>query len=127
MLKRLLFLSTTALLASCDGSSGFGCPCSPCGFAVTISVFDPEQNPFVNDWVVEATIDGDSVDTSNCDPQVRNGLNSCGFGFEAGVYEVLVRSPQQEKELKARFAGRAGQDCCACINGETVTVVLENP
>ena len=56
-------------------------------------------------------------------------LSSCdggaGFGFETGVYEVLVRSAFEEKELKARFAGRAGQNCCNCIPGETVDVVLE--
>lgn len=119
-------LPFSAGLSSCDGSSGFGCPCSPCGFAITLNVLDAAGDPLAGDWIVEAAIDGESVDTSGCDPAVRNGLNSCGFGFETGVYEVLVRSAFEEKELKARFAGRAGQNCCNCITGETVDVFLED-
>ena len=115
-----------AALTSCDDGGGFGCPCSPCGFAVTLTVSNPDGQPVAGDWIVEATLDGEDVDTSGCDPVVRNGLNTCGFGFQTGVYEVIVRSPREEKELKARFAGRAGQNCCNCINGETVDVVLED-
>jgi hypothetical protein len=126
MIATALVLLSSAVLSSCDGGSGFGCPCSPCGFAITLNALDQNGDPVTGDWFVEASIDGENVDTSGCDPAVRNGLNTCSFGFQTGVYEVVVRSAVEEKELKARFAGRAGQNCCNCIPGETVDVVLED-
>ncbi len=125
LLTAIGLASTNAALSACDGANGFDCQCFACGDAITLTVFDQDRQPLAADWIAEASLDGEDVDTSACDPALRNGVNSCGFGFDPGVYEVIVRSPQREKELKARFAGNAGQNCCNCISGETVDVVLE--
>ena len=45
-----------------------------------------------------------------------------------GIYEIVVRTPREEKALKARFSSQAGQNCCqSCIASERVTVVLVAP
>lgn len=109
-------------LAAC--SAGVRCECVPCGDAVTLSVVDQTGAPIVDDWNVEASLDGQPVDTTACAPEARTS-NSCGFGFGAGVYEVVVRTATTEKHVVARLAGRAGQDCCAsCLTSDTVPVVL---
>ena len=112
-------------LAGCDGNSGVNCPCFPCGAAIELRVVNAAGDPVANDWTVEAALDGNEVDTSACTPGARNGLNTCGFGLDTGVYDVVVRTPREERELKARFAGRAGQNCCNCLPLEPVQVVLE--
>lgn len=109
---------------ACDGTSGFACDCFPCTSAITLNVVDRDGNPVGGDWSAEASIDGDTVNTQACDPEFRNGVNTCSFGFTPGVYEIVVRSPFEEKELTGRFAGRVGQDCCNCLTGETIPVVL---
>lgn len=111
--------------AACDGGTGFACECFSCtGAAITLNAIDKDGNAVGGAWFVDAQLDGTDVDTSACDPAVRNGTNNCSFGISTGVYEIVVRSELEEKELKARFAGRAGQDCCSCINGESIPVVL---
>ncbi len=125
MFLRVLLLAIVGTLLACDGNSGFSCPCFPCGAAITLVVVNAAGDPVANDWTVEASGAGEDVDTSACNPAARGGVNTCGFGFALGVYDVVVRSPTEVKQLQARFAGRAGQDCCSCLAGETVTVVLE--
>ena len=114
------------LLGGCPGG-GFDCECFPCGSAIDLRVFDGLGNRVNGTWQVEASLDGEAVDTSACLPEERGGTNTCGFGFETGVYDIVVRSPDVEKPLQARFAGRAGQNCCGCLVGETVQVILESP
>ena len=113
--------------AACDGTTGFACECFSCsGSAVTLNVVDTAGNANGGDWTVEATLDGAPVDTSACDPAVRNGVNSCGIGQSVGVYEIVIRTASTTKELTARFAGKVGQDCCAsCLQGESLPVVLD--
>jgi hypothetical protein len=107
--------------ASCgDGSQ---CECFPCGSAVTVSVVDPNFQP-LGDWTLQATLDGQLVDTSECDPMARQGNNTCSFGDRTGVYQIVVRTASTEKEVAARFAERGGQDCCNCLAGEVVQVTL---
>jgi hypothetical protein len=127
-LLRFLTMPAVAVVAAasgCPGSNGFECECFPCTGAISLNVVDDAGNALGGDWTVEANLDGEVVDTSSCDPSFRNGVNTCTFGFTAGVYEIVIRSPREEKELKGRFASRAGQDCCNCVTGEVISVVLE--
>jgi hypothetical protein len=114
-----------AVVGSVGASCGEGSPCEcfPCGFAVTVSVVDPNVQP-LDAWTLQATLDGELVDTSECDPTVRQGNNVCGFGDRTGVYQIVVRTATTEKEVAARFAARGGQDCCNCLTGEVVQVTL---
>ena len=72
-------------------------------------------------------LNGDVVDTSDCEAFVRQGNNMCGFGEQTGVYQIVVRTDALEKSVAARFAARGGreQSCCnGCLSGEVVQIVL---
>jgi hypothetical protein len=85
---------------------------------------DASGAPVVAGWDVVAELDGAVVDTSACGDGVRVG-NSCSFGFSAGVYEIVVRTPTEQKQLVGRVASAGGQDCCTgCLATETIPVVL---
>ena len=112
-----------ALTTSCDTQS-FDCECVPCTAAIVLVALDDAGTPDSGVWSVAATLDGVEVDTSACDPANRGDTNECGFGFAAGVYQVVVRSPAGEKSLAARFASNVGQNCCACLASERVQVVI---
>jgi hypothetical protein len=116
-------LGALAFVAGGSCGDGFTCECVPCGFAVSVIVVDADRAAFGGDWTIEASLDGVPVDTAECDPGTRQGDNSCGFGFDTGTYHMVLRTPTAEKSFVARFAGRAGQNCCDCILGETVEVV----
>jgi hypothetical protein len=112
----------SVLGASCNDDEN--CECFACGSAITISVVDTNMQP-LDAWTLEATLDGDTVDTSDCDAFVRQGNNMCSFGDETGVYQIVVRTEALQKSVAARFAARGGQSCCGgCLNGEVVQVVL---
>jgi hypothetical protein len=114
------------LLSACPGG-GFTCDCIACGNAITLNVFDSDQNANGGDWTVVASLDGEQVNTNNCNPENRGGLNACGFGALQGVYEIAVEFRGVRKELVSRFAGRAGADCCTvCLPGTTTTVILDD-
>ena len=115
---------TALALGAGQCGDGFGCECTPCGAAITVSAVDDNGDADTGDWTIEASLDGVLVETSQCNPENRGDLASCGFGFEVGTYQVVMRSPRGEKSFAARFAGRAGQDCCNCIVGDTVVVVV---
>jgi hypothetical protein len=102
---------------------GAECLCIACGTAINLNVVDADGNA-IADWDVEATVDGQSVDTSSCTPGARAGANSCTFGFETGVYVIVIRSPFEEQEIAARFASTAADDCCnfGCIGRSTNVV-----
>ena len=101
------------------------CPCIACANAITLFVVDEAGAAIDDGWTVEATLDGLSVDTTACNPGARTG-NQCSFGFESGVYEIVVRTPSEEKHVNGRVAARGGVDCCvgACLPTENVPVVL---
>ena len=125
LLRPLLILAAVAALASCPGV-GSECECFACGAAITINVVNTAGDPVTNDWTAEATQDGLAVDTSACDPGRRNGANACGFGFTTGVYDIVVRTPREEKQVRARFAEQAGENFCACVVGDTIPVILDS-
>lgn len=103
---------------------GFTCECEPCGSAISIAVVDQDLAAFGGDWTIEASLNGAPVDAAACDPGARQGVNTCGLGFEPGVYQMVLRTPTAEKAFVGRFAGRAGVDCCnQCLLGETIQVV----
>jgi hypothetical protein len=108
---------------ACTG--GAACECVPCSSAVTVVVVDTDGDP-VDDWTLEATVDGRRVDDFDaCDPGARDG-NQCSFGVERGVYHIIVRAPgYATREMNVRFAAESGTDCCLCVQGEAATVVLE--
>jgi hypothetical protein len=116
-------------LASAVGSSCAEdefCECFACGSAITVSVVDASLQP-LDAWALEATLNGDVVDTSDCEAFVRQGNNMCGFGEQTGVYQIVVRTDALEKSVAARFAARGGreQSCCnGCLSGEVVQIVL---
>jgi hypothetical protein len=116
-------LGALAFVAGGSCGDGFTCDCVPCGFAITVVVVDEDLAAFGGDWTIEASLDGVPVDASNCDPQNRQGDNTCGLGLDTGTYQLVLRTPTAEKSFVARFAGRAGQNCCDCILGETIQVV----
>lgn len=116
-------LGVLTFVAGGSCGDGFSCDCVPCSFAISVVVVDADLAPFGGDWTIEASRDGVPVDTSACDPISRQGDNTCGFGFETGTYQIVLRTPTAEKSLVGRFAGRAGQNCCECILGETLQVV----
>jgi hypothetical protein len=101
------------------------CGCFACSSAISLFVIDEAGQPINDGWEVEASLDGQPVDTSACEVGVRPG-NQCAFGFDSGVYEVVVRTPSEEKHVSARAAARGGLDCCtgACLPTENVPVVL---
>jgi hypothetical protein len=110
-----------------------GCPfssqcfCAPCASAVSLSVVNTAGAPVDTGWSVEAALDGTVVDTSACDEGVRTG-NLCAFGFDPGVYDIVVRTTTEEKHLVARSAPVTGQDCCSqCVATTNVPVVLGIP
>jgi hypothetical protein len=123
LLSGLVTLTALSLSGS-DCGDGFRCECTPCGAAITISAVDDNGDADSGDWTIEASLDGTQIETSQCNTENRGDLSSCGFGFEVGTYQVVMRSPRGEKSFAARFAGRAGQDCCNCIVGDTVVVVV---
>jgi len=112
------------LLLAGQCGDGFQCECLPCGSAISVFVVDGTGAAAGGDWNIEATLDGNVVDTAACEPQARAGANVCSFGFETGVYQGVLRTQTAEKSFTARFAGRAGQNCCNCLLGETVQVSL---
>jgi len=113
-----------SLVSAGSCPDGFTCECQPCGAAVSLTVVDEDLVAFGGDWAVEASLDGVPVDTSACDPVARQGSNACGFGFETGVYQFVLRTPTGEKSAVARFAGRAGADCCnQCLLGDSIQLV----
>ncbi len=112
-----------ALVSACD-TDAFECQCAPCGPALVVVGVDTTGAVQAGAWTVAATLDGEPVDTSNCDPAVRGDSNECGFGFGVGVYQLLVRSDNGEKAVAARFSSQVGQNCCACILSERVQVVI---
>ena len=123
-----LWLALALVCTACD-AGGFECPCCPeNGSAVTLNLVDEGGAAYAGDWSVEATFDGVIVDTSACTQAADNGAATCGFGNDTGIYEIVVRTPLEEKALKARFSSHAGQNCCqSCIASERVTVVLVAP
>jgi hypothetical protein len=123
-LPLLALLGLAPLLLAGECSDGFQCECVPCGFAITAFVVDGTGAAATGEWNIEATLDGQLVDTSECETAARNGINSCGFGFDTGVYQGVLRTPTAEKPFTARFAGRAGQNCCNCLLGDTTQVSL---
>lgn len=113
------------LLAGCPGG-GFECECFPCGSAIDLRVFDADGQALIEAWQVEAQLDGEVIDTTACLPENRGTSNACGFGLQVGVYDIVVRTPSVEKSVRGRFSSRVGQDCCGCLTGEIVNVILEN-
>ncbi len=117
------FVSALAMVpAACSPTT---CACTVCADAITLTVVD-SADAAVNTFGVEATVNGNPVaNTSNCDPGVR-GTNTCSFGTELGVYDIVVRAPGfATKELAARFASDGGTDCCVnCAPNTLVDAVL---
>ena len=118
-----LVLLFTALTSSCDTQT-FECDCVPCGSAIVLVGVDGAGTPQSGAWSAVATLDGNPVDVSGCDELNRGGGNECSFGFATGIYQIVVRSPNGEKSVAARFSSNAGQDCCACLASERVQVVI---
>ncbi len=112
------------LLSAGNCGDGFACECTPCGAAVTVSAVDENGDADASDWSIEASLNGTLIETSQCNPENRGELAACGFGFDAGTYQGVMRTPRGEKPFTARFAGRAGQDCCNCIVGDNIVVVV---
>ena len=118
-----LVLLLTALTSSCD-TQPLQCECIPCGPAIVLVGLDAAGALQTGPWSAVATLDGVEIDTSSCDQLNRGDSNECGFGNDPGVYQVVVRSPNGEKSLAARFSSKVGQDCCACLASERVQVVI---
>lgn len=118
-----LVLLFTVLTSSCDTQT-FECDCLPCGAAIVLVALDTAGTPQTGAWSAVVTLDGVAVEANTCDEVNRDGANECGFGFASGVYQIVVRSPNGEKSLAARFSSKAGQDCCACLASERVQVVI---
>lgn len=117
-------LGLLAFVSAGSCNDGFTCECQPCGAAISLFVVDEDLIAFGGDWAIEASLDGEDIDTSACDPAARQGANFCGFGFEPGIYQLVLRTPTGEKSAVARFAGRAGVDCCnQCLLGDTIQLV----
>lgn len=111
-----------ALLA-CDEEATGECVCTPCAGAISLFVVD-NAGIAATDWTVAATHDGESVDTSNCDADVRAGTNQCTFGDALGVYEITVVGPTGSVQATSRLASRVGQNCCACLVSTLTQVAL---
>jgi hypothetical protein len=114
--------SMMALVLAVGSCDGFECVCGPCSLAVSLAVVDGNGAAITTGWQVEAMVDGTVVDTANCAELVRAG-NQCAFGNATGVYEIVVRTENQEKRIVARSASTDG-DCCRCVRTENVVVVL---
>ena len=120
----LTLVASALLLGGGTCGDGFTCECFPCGSAISVFVVDADGAAFGGDWTIEASLNGAPVDASACDPAARVGANTCGVGVDTGTYQMVLRTPTAEKAFTARFAGRAGQDCCNCILGDTVQVEI---
>ncbi len=125
MMSRLLtgLVLLSALTASCDTQT-FECECVPCGPAIILVGLDDAGTPAAGAWSASVSLDGAEIDATACDQVNRGTSNECGFGFQSGVYQVVVRSQNGEKTLAARFASQVGQECCACLASERVQVVI---
>jgi hypothetical protein len=120
-----LALTFTALgAAACDTSSQ--CECVPCpNGAINLVVFDADSTALNTGWSVEATHDGQPVDTSGCLEEIRGVSNSCFFGSDTGLYRITITSPDfQTRQIAARNAAVL-QDCCTCVQTTTVNAFLE--
>jgi hypothetical protein len=115
-------LIAAAVVGACTPAGG--CFCAPCANAISVFVVDEAGAPISDGWELEATLDGAIVDTLNCSPDLRTA-NQCAFGFETGVYDIVVRTPEFEKHVTARSAARGGINCCiVCVATEPVPIVL---
>lgn len=131
-MKRALLAVLTVLglgLAGCPGDvPNPQCPCTPCSTAVELTVVDGQDGGAIESFVIEALLNGEAIGTpAGCAPEDRTA-NFCAFGFETGVYDLVVSAPGYEtRETRVRQPERGSGDLCcrACLSPRLVTLELD--
>jgi hypothetical protein len=124
-----LVVVAVALAACAPGSSPTGtCPCSPCVFAVQLSVFEEGSGIPLPDFDVVVSLNGSEPQRpAECDEDARTD-NTCAFGFDPGVYKMVVTDPgHAPREIVVRLADEGAAECCqgACKRAKTADVFLD--
>jgi len=115
--------------AGCAPGVGELCECFPCTAAVNLRVLDAVNGAPLEDFVLEAIVNGSLRGVpEGCRPEERNG-NTCSFGLETGIYHLVVAAPgYATREALVRLAepGSGGEQCCRiCLLSEETTVRLD--
>lgn len=127
--KAAALVVVAAPFLGCPGGVPSGvCPCTPCVFAVELSVFDAETEAPLNDFDVAVSVNGgEPARPPECEPGTREG-NTCAFGLESGVYSMVVTAPgHAPREAVVRLSDESASDCCngACKSAKETDVLLD--
>jgi hypothetical protein len=89
------------------------CECFFADRAIALNVVDDVQETPIDDFFVELVVNGDARgEPDECSAAFREG-NTCSFGDETGVYNVIVRAPlYRTSELVVRVAEESNSEIC---------------
>ena len=123
-------VGAAALTTGCPGDAPDACQCLVCSedAAVAIDVSD-EEGVEVEDFVVEVLYNGQNLgQPEGCTPESREGDNSCTFGSELGIYQVVILAPGYERyEGTVRISDEGEREVCcrACLSSRELDVILK--
>lgn len=129
----LLVLGTAlfaGVFAACPGDIvPVACECTPCSVAIELTVVDAVSNGPITNFEIEVVLNDQAVGTPNgCQVEDREG-NFCAFGFETGIYDLIVTAPGYgTREARVRQPERgSGNLCCqACLSPRLLTLGLDS-